>query len=265
MINVVRIPITDRNIRCMLYIPSTWEPTLFVTPTLVTRVLKELTLQRGLMRLVSETWARSEHYPDTLAIKIDTDMISDGCDYQLKLHALGVTDKLIVCLKTTHCDGCITKEFVALYDGDHDVLAKYMKRLNVSYTTHPIEVIHPEHEHLIPITHSKSELEDLLTVAKRKLNTSLVNDLNSSDIEPNTAYDLDDASDIILKVCGVPIAIHVLGELAVSDDTCAVILSAVHREVARVHLGPTLLKEYRDYMTALTALASYNERVRCNL
>lgn len=265
MINIVRIPLNDSNIQRMLYIPSTWEPPLFVTPTLATRVMKSYSLQRGLMRLIDETWAHSDHYPNTLAITVDAEPHTKESTYQLKLHGLSKTDKLIVCLCISYDNNCIKKELLALYDGDHDVLAKYMKRLNVTYTTHPIEVIHPEDEHLIPFTHTKSELEDRLKVTKRKLHTSLINDLNSSNIERGIEYDLDENMDIILKVSGNSFNIALSGELAISDDTCAVVLNTFYQEVTRVHLGPTLLKEYLDYMTALIMLASYNERVRCNL
>lgn len=265
MINVVRIPITDRNIQCMLYVPSRREPTLFVPTTLATRLLKSFTPQVALMRLINETWEHSDHYPDTLAIRIDPNPHSSDPQYQLKLHALSDVDKLVVCLKTSSDYGSIKKELIALYDGDHKVLADYMRRLNVPYTLTPIEVVHPADEHLIPITHTKSELEDRLKVTKRKLHTSLVNNLNSSDIEPNTEYDLDEHSDMVLKIAGIPMRVTLSGELAISDDTCAVVINTSHQEVTRVHLGPTLLKEYLDHMTALAQLASYNERVRCNL
>lgn len=265
MINVVRIPITERNIQCMLYIPSRREPTLFVPTTLATRLLKSFTPQAALMRLINETWEHSDHYPDTLAMQIDPVPHSGDPQYQLKLHALSDVDKLVVCLKIS-CDyGSITKELVALYDGDHAVLANYMHRLNVPYTITPIEVVHPDQEHLIPNAYTKSELEDTLKVTKRKLHTSLVNNLNSSDLTSNLSYDLDEEYNILLIEGADKNTITVISETWISNNNLALRLMTSHRQVERVQMGPTLLKEYLDYMTALTKLASYNERVRCNL
>lgn len=264
MIKIIRIPLTDRNIQSMLYLPGGVTTPNLISTNMVSRELDVSPLQRGLMNIVSEKWRECHHYPISQGISLEP-LSNEEDHYQLKLHAISDTDQLLVCLHTFYDGKVIDREMLSVYDGSNKVLEDYMHKLQVKYISEPIEVVRSGQEHLIPFTHGLTDLEDRLKVAKRKLHTSLINDLNSSNIERGTEYDLDENMDIVLKVSGDSFNIALSGELAISDNTCAVVLNTTYQEVTRVHLGPTLLKEYLDYVTALTTLASYHQRVRCNL
>lgn len=172
-------------------------------------------------------------------------------------------NKLVICRRTEISDGIKNVNIVILYNGNVDVLNRYLRSVNITYKLTPFDI------HNLPSTVNLYNLNTLVKQAKAKLNNALIDIFNANELKSGVKYELNDDSTIVYTSENdgyISDPVTVVAATNLESGTISLSFEITHVDDAvssfKVLLGPALLDLYRKYTNVLIDLATYNENAR---